>query len=349
MRSLEINTVRGVAAHAVFLFALWVKRYVGDASWRGLDEATEARELLEKLLDPDFEPTRTVRSVYGAQLPLLVHLDRVWAEAQIPRILPDDEGSAPLREAAWGSYLIEWDTCYDDVFELLRPQYARAVGRLDPDKSLGASRDPDVRLAEHLMALLWRGKLAFGDEDGILETFYARASDPLRRGAAGFLGRHLRARTDGVPQKELARLEGLWERRLRSAAEDRETPAGEELGAFAWFFLSGKFDEAASIERLERALGLGADVGRDAPAVARALADAAPHHLAPAIGCLDRIVRNILAGGAGSSWRIMAIADDATRLLTAARGARDDRTRRAAGELANVLVAHNHPKFVSLS
>ena len=196
---------------------------------------------------------------------------------------------------------------------------------------------------------MWRDKLTFGEADGILETFYAQASDPLRRRAAGFVGRQLRNYKGPVPPEELDRLEDLWERRLASAAEYREIPAAEELGAFAWFFLSGKFDEAASIERLDRALVLGADVGRDAPSVVRSLADVAPHHLGPAVGCLDKIVRKILAAGLRPSWRITAIDDDAIRLLTAARSGGDQETRGIARELANVLVAHGHRGYEPLS
>lgn len=347
-RHLAINTVRGIAMDAVVVFAMWVRQNVGDASWRGLVDAPEAREILEGRLDPAVEPTRTVRSVYGARFPLLVYLDRDWSEVQLSKIFPNDGSSAGLRDAAWNSYLLDWEPYYDDVFEVLRPQYAAAVGRLDPQKIPETSRDPNGFLAEHLMTLLRRGKVAFGDADGVLETFYERASDRLRRLAAGFLGRQLRALTGPVPAEELGRLEDLWERRLRSASEDRETPAGEELGAFAWFFLSGKFDEAASIERLERALALGADVERDARVVVKSLADAAPRSLGPTIRCLDKIVGEILADGPNSTWRIMAIGSDAVRLLTAARSSGDQETRRIARELSNVLVAHGHGSFESI-
>ena len=340
-RHLAINTVRGVAMHAVVAYALWVRRSTGDESWRGLADAPEAQAVLESRLDPAVELTRAVRSVYGATLPLLVYLDRAWVEAWLPRVFPDD--AAHLRDAAWDSYVLDWSP-YNDAFEVLRSQYADAVRRLDPGTTLESSRGPDASLAEHLMILLWRGRLAFGEADGILETFYARASDPLRRLAAGFVGRYLRNLKGPVPPEQVARMEDLWERRLASAAEHRETPAGEELGAFAWFFLSGKFDEAAALGRLDRALALGADVDRDAYSVVRALAQAASVHPRLAVACLDKIVRKILGGGRDSLWRIMSIADDAIRVLTVARGA-DQETRTTATELANILVAHGHSGF----
>ena len=180
-RHLVINTVRGVAMDAVVAYALWVRLNVGDGSWCGLADAVEAREVLERRLDPAVEPTRTVRSVYGSALPLLVYLDRDWVERQLPRIFPEDEATQPLRDATWESYLLDWEASYDDVFEVLRPQYAAAVRCLDPRRVPESSRDPDGSLAEHLMTLLWRGTLYFGEADGILENFYARASDPLRR------------------------------------------------------------------------------------------------------------------------------------------------------------------------
>jgi hypothetical protein len=338
-----INTVRGVAMRAVVAYALWARRNVGGDSWRGLADASEAREVLERRLDRTVDPTRTIRSVYGSGLPLLIYLDRAWVEERLPLIFPEDERDAQLREAAWESYLLDWIP-YDDVFEVVRDEYARAVEHLAPDRELRSPRDPDGFLARHLMILLWRGTVSFGDPDGILETFYTRASDTLRARAAGFVGRELRRREGQVPPQQLARLEDLWERRLASAAEDREKPATEELGAFAWFFLSGKFDETAALERLDRALDLGADVGRDTYSVVAGLADAAPRHPGLAVKCVDKIARKILERP-DPATPILSIANNALRILLAARGGADEQARQAAEDLANMLISHNYRYF----
>jgi hypothetical protein len=353
----SINTVRGVAMHAVLAYVLWVYRHLSDdeieevddarGRWQGLDDVPEARGVLDRHLDPVAEPTRTVRSVYGTWLPTLVYLDRRWIEDKLPEIFPRDEAYAYLRDAAWDTYVAHRSPRSEN-FELLRDEYARAVEQLAERRAADDGKrrrpDPESSLAEHLLILYWRGTLGFGEPDGLLERFYALASDELRAHAAGFVGRVL-AKENATPDA-LARLEELWERRLESAEEDSKSMS-EELGAFGWWFLSGKFGDERALTHLDRALALGGDVGHDAYSVVNRLAAVAPQHPRLAVGCLDKIVRKILAGSLDSRWRMLAIDDDALRVLIAAHGG-DHEARQVAHELANVLVARGYPRFETL-
>lgn len=343
-RDLAINTVRGVALHAVVDYVLWVRRNLGDASWQGLESVPDAREVLEARSSAATERTRTVRSVYGARLLHLLYLDRPWLEARLPYIFPQATGEAQLRDAAWESYLLDWVPS-GEAFEVLRTEYQHAVAALDPGRSPEAPpRDPDGFLARHLMILLWRGILAFDEPSGVLDTFYTRASDGLRARAAGFVGRQLLHIEGEVDAAVLDRFGDLWERRLQSAAEEREGPASEELGAFAWFFISGKFDENTSLERLDRALSLGADVGRDAHQLAKNLAAVAPAHPRLAVTCLDKIVQGILSRP-DSAFPIIAIETNTLTVLQIARDSGDDEPERIATALANRLVARGYQQF----
>lgn len=342
-RHLAINTVRGVAVHAIVDYVLWIRRSLGEAAWQGLDSAPEAREILEERSDATTECTRTVRSVYGARLLQLLYLDRPWFESRLSYIFPEDAGEDHLREAAWESYLLDWVPSVE-AFEVLRGEYARAVAALDPGRASEAPRDPDGFLARHLMLLLWSATLALDDPSGILDTFYARASDSLRARAAGFVGRRLMQIEGEVDATVLDRFGDLWERRLLSAAEEREKPASQELGAFAWFFISGKFDENSSLERVDRALALGADVGRDAYQLARNLATAAPAHPRLTVACLDKIVQGIL-DRPDSASPIVAIETNTLTVLQIARGSGDDEAEQTAAALANRLVARGYERF----
>jgi hypothetical protein len=194
------------------------------------------------------------------------------------------------------------------------------------------------------MVLYWRGTLGFDEPEGLLERFYALASDELRAHAASFVGRVL-AREDATPDA-ITRLEQLWERRLESAEVDRRSMSGE-LGAFAWWFLSGKFDDERALTYLDRALAVGGDVGRDAYSVVNRLADVAPQYSRLAVRCLDKIVRKILMGGPDSRWMMLAIDDNALRVLLAARSG-DYETRQVAQDLVNVLVSRGYPRFETL-
>jgi hypothetical protein len=354
----SINTVRGVAAHAVMSYAFWVRRNVVEGEpaemdeeqgrWHGFDDAPEAQALLERRLDPVAEPTRTVRSVYGTWLPTLVSLDRGWVEAKLPEIFPRDDALAYLRDAAWEAYVAHGSP-YDEVFELLRKEYDRAIGQLAERHAArdGERRrsDPDRSLAEHLMILSWRGTLGVDEPNGLLERFYLLAPEDLRAHAAGFVGRALRNQ-DPSPEA-LARLEDLWERRLENAAEDEGRGFSEELGAFSWWFVSGKIEDEVALERLERTLTLGGDVGRDAYLVVKRLAVVAPKHTRLAVRCLQKIVDKILAGDQRDRWRILAI-DDALVVLKAALSGGDEDGGRTARETANILVANGYESFREL-
>src|SRR5207302_2746020 len=68
--TMSINTTRGEAMHAVVQYALWLHR---DLKARGDEEQVragfasmpEVHEVLERGLQPEIEPSRTVRAGYG--------------------------------------------------------------------------------------------------------------------------------------------------------------------------------------------------------------------------------------------------------------------------------------------
>ncbi len=345
----SINTVRGVAMHAVVVYALWVRRNLErsrspfEMPWHGLSDVPEAREVLEKHLDPDVEPTRTVRSVYGYRLPQLVYLDGGWVEERLAEIFPGEDARAHLREAAWETYAAQWPP-YLDTFEVLRGEYARAVERLEPDRTAGTRPDPEVALAEHLMALYRSDLVPLDEPGGLLNRFYEKASDGLRAAAAGFVGRLLQTRETDLPEEESVRLEALWDRRLASAVENEGRPYSEELAAFGWWFVSGKFDERRSLERLSRGLSLGANATRPY-GVAERLAEVASHHPALAAECAERIVRGLLRPGRRERWAILGIESDLHDILRAAARSADEDARRTARETASILAANGYPRF----
>ena len=350
--SVAINSVRGAALDAVVAYTHWVRRaFEAEGAttrgpWRGLADVPEARAVLEERLDPAVEPTRALRSVYGYWLPHLVYLDRPWTEAQLGRIFPDAPSHAHLRDAAWEAYVVHWAP--DDAsFEVLREEYARAVERLDPGEPGGPRPDPDGSLSEHLMVLHRSGILDLEGPEGILARFFEAASDELRAHAVGFEGRRLRNRENPLPEAERAGLQAFWERRLRGAAERPDRPSRAELGAFGWWFASGKFDERYALERLGEALDLGADVGRP-HAVVKRLAEVAPRHPALAVACLERVVRALLAAGPKEGWAVVGIERHALTVLRAGVEGNDEFAEQKSREIANVLVSKGFGRFEGL-
>src|SRR5581483_7932524 len=267
---MSINTVRGEAMHTVVRYALWVRRHIEKGenaeqrTGRGFGEMPEVREVLESHLDPAHDPALAIRAIYGEWLPWLALLDRSWTIGNLSRIFPEDDNQKDLRNAAWEAYIVFCQP-YDDAFDVLKGEYARAVERIG---AIPADRqhhgDPDEHLAEHLMVFYWRGKLDLDEQGGPLRRFYEKASDRLRAHALEFIGRSL-GNTEGVVDAEvLERLRSLWLMRLDVA---RHSPSPEmhaaELAAFGWWFVSSKFEDSWAVDQLIAVLSLTRQIDAD--------------------------------------------------------------------------------------
>src|SRR5207244_4207949 len=180
--TLSINTTRGEAIHAVVRYALWVRRHVEktlnakDRLERGFAEMPEVLAVLEAHLDPSQDSSLAIRSVYGQWFPWLVLLDHNWAATAVSRIFPRNESLRDLLHAAWETYIIFCEP-YNNVFDVLHDEYKHAIERLGTSSAQRRHlANPEDRLAEHIMILYWRGKLALDGPDGLLVRFYAKAS-----------------------------------------------------------------------------------------------------------------------------------------------------------------------------
>jgi hypothetical protein len=94
---------------------------------RGLP--AELAALLERHLDPEVEPTATIRSVSGEWFPFLVAWDEQCAAAHAGDIFPS-EGENHLWRAAWHADGRS-NHAQAGVYAVLRVQYRRAVDELD--------------------------------------------------------------------------------------------------------------------------------------------------------------------------------------------------------------------------
>lgn len=268
--TMSINTVRGEAMHTVMRYALWLHRHIAKAERaddrlaRGFGEMPEVREVLERHLAPAHDPSLAIRAVYGEWLPWLVLLDSGWTTDNLNMIFPDDEDQRDLRDAAWEAYILFCQP-YNESFDVLKEEYARAVERIG---TVAADKrnhgDPDQHLAEHLMVFYWRGKSDLYEQGGLLERFYAKAPDTLRARALEFIGRSLR-NTEGTVEAELLEpLRSIWIARLNIARRaDNIAAYIGELSAFGWWFASGKFDDPWAVEQLIAVLSLTRKIDAD--------------------------------------------------------------------------------------
>ncbi len=347
--TVSINTARGEAMHAVVRYALWVRRHIEKATdgkervARGFDEMPEVGEVLDTHLDPARDPSLAIRAVYGQWFTWIALLDAEWTRSRVAKIFPADEALQPLHNAAWDTYII-FCPPYDNVFELLQDEYARAVEAVgSPRGEKRQLADPEEQLADHLMTYYWRGKLTFDESGSLLEKFFTEASDKLRGHALDFIGQSLRNTEGAVETEIIDRLQTLWERRLNEA-RSAKPPASHarELTAFGTWFASAKFDDAWALAQLTEALKLAGRTDMDHEVVER-LAVVAPSKPREAIECLRLIVEADTQGWAIHGWMYAA-----RNILATALQSTDDTAREGAADLVHRLGARGYLEFRDL-
>ncbi len=346
---LSINTTRGHAMHAVIYYALWVRRHVEELAGdkeriaAGFNEMPEVQAILDRHLDPDRDPSRSIRAVYGRFFPWLLLLDSQWAAASVSKIFPNEEAQRDLHDAAWETYITSCPAD-DNVFDILSEQYVHAINLITMEpKENRRVPDPDERLAEHFMALYWRGKLKLDEPEGILKKFYVKASDTLRGHALAFVGRVMYNTEGAVAPQRVKRNKVLWERRLDVART--ATVPGEhasELAAFGWWFVSAKLDDAWAIMQLAEALKITGRVDAD-HLVVEHLASLAPSMPVPVLECLSLMIDGDVEG-----WHIDVWREHVWAILDTALQSSEQTVQMEARSLVNRLAARGHLDFGDL-
>jgi len=256
--TLSLNTVRGKAVHALFQYAMWCNRCL-NLKRRKNRMVPEVKIKFERMLNPKYEPTQTIRSVLGEKLPGLFYLNKNWAEKNLSKIFPEDAKSRSLWKAAWEAY-ITYTEFYTDLYQAMRPHYESAINKLDSPNILTRAKEA---LASHLMiAFLWEEEDL--DNDSLVSLFFQKASPEIRGHAVWFIGRHL----DQLPEmnlkdeekeRHIRRAMDLLEWRLEEA-EKADSPAKrkfkDELNKFGIWFISGRLDRAWAISHLVKTLEL---------------------------------------------------------------------------------------------
>jgi hypothetical protein len=332
-----INTVRGRALETAVQYALWTARRLRETEPGHaitFSRIPEVARLLETRLDPSRERSLGVRAILGLALPQLAALDERWLADHVVALFDLPTELDHLRRATWEAYCV-YSNPYDNVFALLRAQYAIAIAQIDESPlTRGGGTDPRYRLVEHLMVFLIRGRITHDDEDRLLDRFYATASPALRRHAIEFIGRLLEEAGPTAPAAALERLRALWTWRLDTAraAADR-TPYGEEIAAFGTWFRVAAFDIDWALTQLHAVLETVGRVGpvrfivdrlaviasekpTDALLALRAIAQTEPNDLRLSTsGGVEQVVRT---------------------------GLRNEASRELAGEVADELLAHGY-------
>jgi hypothetical protein len=334
--SRALNTVRGLAVRAVVAYALWVRRHAQGSSFADMPEAADT---LDAHVDIARDPAVTVHVLFGQFLPNLAYLDADWTQARVDIIFPRQPEHAALREVTWDAYVV-FNRASRETFDLLRDDYRWAIDRVRrPGGRQRYSADPDVRLAQHLMGLVWVGAVGVDPLDEVLDRLYSMAPDDVRAEAIVFVGRGLYHSEGDVLPEVLPRVQALWESRMAGT----HTAGAKELAAFGWWYGSGKLDSAWALAQLEEVLGR-TDGAIDAQhLVGEQLARQATTAPRSVMRCLRHLVDKDLHGQRIDLWQ-----EEARAMLAAALRSGDDEARRQGEAVANVLVAQGFLQYRDL-
>jgi hypothetical protein len=251
--SIRINSARGVAAEAFLTYALRYARmnkamHEGAAAEQDQVQRMEpsVKAAFTDMLDKEKEPSAAVHTLFGQFLPNFLFLDRVWIISQLDKVFPLEAEKRRYWEAAWEGYMLYCPRVYPELYELLRPQYHRAVAALPGADTSTPIRNTAHALAQHI-ALSYRmgyeklepptyGTLAQlgdgGSKPSLLRAFLQVASDELRAAFVRGLGSSL-GLEDDVPPEHWNRMRDFWQTRTQALPN---APSGygmdQELSAF---------------------------------------------------------------------------------------------------------------------
>lgn len=251
--SIRINTARGVAASALLEYALRYARmqkakHEAAAGEQGHPQRMEpvVKAAFTDMLDRQKEPTAAVHSLFGQFLPNFLFLDRQWVVSQLDSIFPPEAANQRYWDAAWQGYMLYCPRVYRELYDLLRPQYLRALRAPGVKESSYAMRNARDAIAQHIAIAYRMGyedlepagvgpPIPSGDGDSeasLLRTFLEVASDELRAAFVRGLGSSLGPEKDAPPE-QWTRMRDYWETRTQPLPA---APSGyemdQELSAF---------------------------------------------------------------------------------------------------------------------
>jgi hypothetical protein len=280
--ALTLDAVRPVAIRTAVAYGLQVRQPDPEA------DISAVFSILEDHLDTTADPSRAVRAAYGSLFQILVAFDPAWARRHVAAIFPSDPAQHPYWRAAWNAHL-EQQSLTDQAWQLLRPQYARAVDALDPDVNGAWALARAQYLGHHLGGRYWFGKLALDEPDRLLKRFYGRAPVEVAAQIIATAGRSLR-KDRPAEAALIQRLVALWNYRV-NAVEQGADP--RELADFDQWFVSGAFDEAWALQQLLIVVKRVHDMDLD-PQVLRQMTTLAPTHTLMCLAILDQWLENEL-------------------------------------------------------
>jgi hypothetical protein len=325
----SLNTTRGVAFHALFLYLLWRHRQSGrPENWSVVEQDPEASAVLDAHLDPGRDPSVAVRATYGWWLPRLLDLDPRWVRDRAAQIV--GRGETDLERAAWEAFLFRSGPSRValDVFAETYKAYAEQLASQNAKPQIGGRPgDPIQFFIDHLVkAWLWLPDMREGLP---LRTLLASGKAWLAAEVVEEAGR-LIGRTEDVSPELAGAYRQLWTFVLESTVNLESDGLKGALAPFAWWFdseLSGEWTLPELLGLLERGITPDHDY-----AVFRRLPSFAADHPEETLRVIEQ-----LAERRGEHWTLQVHESEIRQVLAVSINAADDLIRARAEAVVHRL------------
>jgi hypothetical protein len=351
--TLAINTVRPQALDAAIQYAFWVRRNIVAESARndrpdaGFSFAPEAAELLEQHLVPERDRSQAVRAAIGHWLASLVWFDASWVKRNWECLFPERPDLVSLAQATWGAHVL-YGRIFTSTFELAPMYRAALLHPVGVDKN--DNRNPDSRLAEHILTFYWWGLITLEAPDNLVALLFNSGSARQKQHAIEYVGQSLGRTDEAIPADVLDRIQKLWDWRFpvlaaeaKSADAATKEAAIEELEEFGHWFASKKLNVDWALPRFDAVIEItgGTERGRSALEFLAEVAKAMP------LAAASTLEKFSLAPGK-DPWRFHLWKEPAMEIMRTALNSTESGASEKAKLLINKWMANVSPEYKQL-
>ncbi len=344
--NMAINTVRGTSMHVVMAFIEWISLNLSkgdDVNNEGgaLNMFPRVRRVLESHLSINFDPSLSVRAVYGEWYVRLYQIDKKWASDIIPILFPLEKDKREYFISAWYSYCSSSQVSIE-LFDLLIDRYKYAIELLKD--IYRDSRGSENKMSEHLAELF-----AMEEEISLVQDttdkFFEFADDPLRRNMVRLMATNLQICEKDVSELIVRRAKIFWDKRLTMLEETLEQenyPSNHqlELEAYGSWFLLDFLPPDWALEQFLRTLKLAKNTAdwSDVCTKLSNLSHDYPQETTECISCLTE---------QGNEW-FLARTDHCRIVLSRIMDSGNEEAKESAKRVINHLVARGFSNYKSI-
>ena len=332
--TLSLRSIFGIAMHCLVHYALYSerKRKADGGDKDNPIMVPLVRGTLTEKLDKKVDSRQAVvHAVLGWYFPNLMYLDKAWTIDNLERIFPLNPDSIQYWIAAWSAY-VRFSNVYTNVFPYLVDHYKLAIELL-PHQKIQAFDRIDERLAEHLLKAYLASLINIDSEDGLLKSYYEKASDEVRSHGNFWLSKALEAQRPSKEDETWIRIWSLWQWRVAEALEaDDKDKYQKEIVSFNRLLENVPLELDTLYPVLSQTLEFKGKDYFEFVGIIEYLAKNAEKHIKCAAGLLHEILRRKLVPYLTSDNR-----NNIQQILEQVRDSNDPEARRQGVEIVNIL------------